>query len=103
MTVIVVATIYPRPEHRTEVIAALESTIARVHAEDEGCGLYALHEGEDRLVMIEKWGSPDELTAHGRGDAFAELSTQLDGKLTRALDVQVLQPHPAGTEQQGRL
>ena len=53
--------------------------------------------------MIEKWGSPDELTAHGRGDAFAELSTQLDGKLTRALDVQVLQPHPAGTEQQGRL
>jgi quinol monooxygenase YgiN len=103
MTVIVVATIYPEPKRRAEVIAALESTIARVHAEDEGCELYALHEGEDRLVMIEKWSSPDTLTAHGKGDAFAELSKQLEGKLTRALDVQVLQPHPAGTEQQGQL
>ena len=103
MSVIVVATIYPAPEYRAEVIAALESTIARVHAEDEGCELYALHEGEDRLVMIEKWSSPDTLTAHGKGDAFEELSKQLDGKLTRNLDVQVLQPHPAGTEQQGQL
>src|SRR5450830_318974 len=81
MTVIVVATIYPEPKHRAEVITALESTIARVHAEDEGCELYALHEGEDRLVMIEKWSSPDTLTAHGKGDAFAELSKQLEGKL----------------------
>ena len=65
--------------------------------------MYALHESEDRLVMIEKWSSPDTLTAHGKGDAFAELSKQREGKLTRALDVQVLQPHPAGTEQQGQL
>ena len=103
MSVIVVATIYPAPEHRTEVITAFESTVARVNAEDEGCELYALHEGEDRLVMIEKWSSPDTLTAHGKGDAFEELSKQLDGKLTRNLDVQLLQPHPAGTEQQGQL
>lgn len=103
MSVIVVATIYPAPEHRAEVIAAFESAVARVNAEDAGCELYALHEGEDRLVMIEKWSSSDTLTAHGKGDAFAELSKQLDGKLTRDLDVQVLQPHPAGTEQQGQL
>ncbi len=103
MTVIVVATIYPEPTHRADVIAAVESTIARVHAEDAGCELYALHEGEDRLVMIEKWTSPDALTAHGNGDAFARLGAQLEGKLSRALDVQVLRPHPAGTEYQGQL
>src|SRR5450830_1284576 len=49
----------------------------------------------------EKRSSPDTLTAHGKGDAFAELSKQLEGKLTRVLDGQVLQPHPAGTEATG--
>ena len=74
MSVVVVATIVPVPEHRAEVIAALEQTISAVHAEDEGCELYALRQGEDRLVMIEKWP-----------------------------DVQALQPHPAGTAEQGTL
>lgn len=103
MSVIVVATIYPAPEHRAEVIVALESTIARVHAEDEGCELYALHESEDRLIMIEKWTGSNVLAAHEKGDAFAELSQQLDGKLVQPLVVQMLQPHPAGTTKQGQL
>ena len=40
MSVIVVATVHPVPEHRAAVIAAFEDTIASVHAEDEGCQLY---------------------------------------------------------------
>jgi quinol monooxygenase YgiN len=103
VSIAVVATIYPRPEHRDEVIAAFEKTIARVHAEDEGCELYALYEGADRLVMIEKWASEDALAAHSRGAALGELNTRLDGKLVTAADVQVLRPHPAGTPRQGTL
>ena len=38
MSVVVVATIKPLPEHRDEVIAAFTETIAQVHAED-GCEL----------------------------------------------------------------
>jgi quinol monooxygenase YgiN len=64
MSVVVVATAIPAPGHRDEVVAAFEKVIPTVHAEDEGCELYALHEGEDRLVMVEKWTSL-EATARG--------------------------------------
>jgi quinol monooxygenase YgiN len=85
--VVVVATIRPRPEFRADVIAAMEKTIASVHASDEGCLLYALHEGDDRLVMVEKWASAAALAGRTEGD----------------IDVQVLRPHPAGTPDQGTL
>lgn len=103
MSVIVVATIIPLPEHRAEVIAVFEEGIALVHADDEGCELYSLHEGEDRLVMIEKWASPELLEAHSNGATLAALIPRLEGKLAAAADVQVLRPHPAGTVEQGTL
>lgn len=103
MSVIVVATAYPVPEHREVVVAAFEEAITRAHAEDAGCELYALHEGADRLVMIEKWASNDDLAAHSKGAALVALGAELRGKLTGALDVQVLTAHPAGTSEQGQL
>jgi len=103
MSVTVVATLFPVPEHRAEVVAALEKTIAEVHAHDDGCLLYALQEGDDRLVMIEKWSDAAALDTHGRGPALADLNGALDGKLTGPVDVQVLRPHPAGTPEQGQL
>jgi len=103
MSVVVVATVHPLPEHRAEVIAAFEATIARVHADDDGCELYALHEGDDRLVMVEKWTTESILESHGRGPALADLRARLDGKLIGGLDVQVLRPHPAGTAEQGAI
>ena len=57
MSVVVVATIMPLPEHRDEVIATLKETVDQVHAE-EGCELYTLNEAPDRLIMIEKWATP---------------------------------------------
>jgi quinol monooxygenase YgiN len=66
MAVIVVATAFPVPEHREEVIAAFEAAIGKVHAEEDGCELYALHEGPDgRLVMIEKYASDEAVAAPG--------------------------------------
>jgi len=103
MSVVVVATVVPVPEHRAEVIEALERTIAAVQAEDEGCEFYALHEGEDRLVMIEKWTNAEALATHGQGAALQELNRAFAGKLAGAPDVQVLHPHPAGTAEQGTL
>jgi quinol monooxygenase YgiN len=99
--VVVIATIRPLPEHRAEVIAAMEKTIVGVHAHDAGCVLYALHEGDDRLVMVEKWTSAEALAEHSRGPALAELNKALSGRLEGGLDVQILKPHPAGTPDQG--
>jgi quinol monooxygenase YgiN len=103
MSVIVVATICPKSRYRDQVIAALENAVARVHAEDDGCELYALHESGDRLVMLEKWVSHEALAAHGRSPAFTELSNRLNGKLDAELDIQLLQPRPAGREERGML
>jgi len=99
--VVVIATIRPLPEHRAEVVAAMENVIADVHAHDDGCLLYALHESDDQLVMVEKWSSVEALDEHSRGPALAELNEALKGRLAEGLDVQVLRPHPAGTPDQG--
>jgi quinol monooxygenase YgiN len=102
MSVVVVVTAFPVPEHRAEVIGAFEAAIARVQ-DEPGVELYALHEGRDRLVMIEKYVSAQARSEHLNGAALADLRSALDGKLEGGLDAQVLLPHPAGTPQKGVL
>jgi quinol monooxygenase YgiN len=102
MSVVVVATLNPLPEHREAVIKTLEETIARVHQEP-GCELYALHEDRDRLVYVEKWESAEALAAHAKGQALADQADRLAGKLNGPADVRILQPHPAGDPAKGAL
>ena len=102
MSVVVVATITPLPEHRDEVIAAYTETIGQVHAE-EGCELYALHQAPDRLIMVEKWASQDALDKHGRGEALAALRPRLAGKLGGTTEVIVADAVPAGDPAKGQL
>jgi quinol monooxygenase YgiN len=104
MAIVIVATIVPVPEHRDEVIAALETAKSTVHATEDGCLLYALHEGPDgRLVMIEKYADDAAVAAHQGGAGLAVLGAALKGKLSAPLDVQVLTPHPAGSPEKGAL
>jgi len=102
MSVVVVATIVPAAEHRDAVIAAVREAAAQVH-DEPGCELYALHEAPDRLVLVEKWASPEALGAHRDGPALASLGGALRGKVTAAPDVQVLRPVPAGDAAKGEL
>jgi quinol monooxygenase YgiN len=102
MSVIVVATVFPEPDHRDEVLVALKETVPVVHAED-GCDLYALHEGPDRFVLIEEWASDDALAVHAGAQALADLRTRLAGKTVGDLDIQLLTAVPAGTVEQGSL
>ena len=102
MSVVVVATVFPVPDHRDEVLAALKQTVPLVHAED-GCDLYALHEGPDRFVLIEEWASDEALSVHAKAQALADLRTQLAGKTVGDLDIQLMTAVPAGTEEQGSL
>ena len=102
MSVVVVATIVPLAEHRDEVVAAFTETIEQVHGED-GCELYALNEAPDRLIMIEKWASPEALRAHSKGTALAALNPKLAGKIAGAPEVIVLQQMLAGDAAKGAI
>jgi quinol monooxygenase YgiN len=104
MAIVVIATLFPIPEHRDAVIAALETAEGTVHATEDGALLYALHEAPDgRLVMIEKYTDDAAVAAHQSGAGLAELSAALKGKLSAPVDVQVLIPHPAGSAEKGTL
>jgi quinol monooxygenase YgiN len=76
--------------------------MTRVH-DEPAVELYALHEGADRLVMIEKYESEQAHSEHFNGAALADLLSALEGKLSRDLDVQMLVPHPTGHPQKGAL
>jgi quinol monooxygenase YgiN len=102
VSVVVIATILPKPEHREDVIAAFLDVIPSVHQEP-GCELYALNEGKDRLVMIEQWESREALAVHGKAQALTRLGPALDGKLTAQPDVRIYSPHPAGVGELGAL
>jgi quinol monooxygenase YgiN len=104
MSIIVVATVVPLPEHRDEVIAAFERAEEIVHAGEDGCLLYALHEAPNGdLVMIEKYADQAAFDAHSSGAGLAALVPDLKGKLGAPLDVKVLTPHPAGSPAKGVL
>jgi quinol monooxygenase YgiN len=102
MSVVVIATIRPLPEHRDEVIAAFTAAIPDVHAED-GCELYALHQADDRLIMIEKWASREALSVHSKAAALAALGPRLAGKVAGASEIIVTQAVAAGDAAKGQL
>jgi quinol monooxygenase YgiN len=102
MSIVVVATAFPAPGHQAELLAACKAAAARVH-DEPGVELYALHEGADRLVMIEKYESEQALSEHSRRPALADLMSAFEGKLIGDIDVQVLVPHPAGDAHKGAL
>jgi quinol monooxygenase YgiN len=86
-TVVVVATLQPRPGERQFLIDAFATVAPRVHTEDEGCLLYALHdagEPDGPLVIIEKWASAESLAEHGKSPAMLELGKAFAGRLAAA-------------------
>jgi quinol monooxygenase YgiN len=93
---VAVATMRPREGEQPAVLDLLLAAAPEMHAED-GCELYAVHEGKDRIVIIEKWSSSDALRAHGGGDQFKALSARLEPLLASPMDVQIVRPRPAGT------
>ena len=95
-------TAFREPEHRAGVIAAFEAVIPRFH-DEAGVQTYALPDGPDRPVMVEKYEFEEAWSAHATGDALAGLLADVKGKLSRPLDVQRLDPHPFGDLAKGTL
>jgi quinol monooxygenase YgiN len=103
VSVVVIATITPKPEHADEVRQAVQETVPAVH-EESGCERYSLHQGRDgALVMVEKWESPEALATHGKAEPLSTLSGKLEGKLAGPPSVTVLDALPAGDPAKGAL
>jgi quinol monooxygenase YgiN len=102
VSVVVVATITPKPEHKAEVIEAFKAAVEAVHTED-GCELYSLNVAPDRLIMIEKWASAEALAAHSKGANLAALNPKLKGLVAGPPEVVVLEQVPAGDAAKGAL
>ena len=102
MSVVVVATITPLPEHVDAVREALLAAVPAVHTEP-GCELYAVHEDDRGFVMVERWADPDALRVHGKAEALQALGGALAGKLAAAPEVRRLSALPAGEPGRGAL
>jgi quinol monooxygenase YgiN len=76
MSVEVVAEITLVEGREEEGLEALRAAVEATHAKDPGCLLYALHRDladPTHLVMVEKWESAEDLTAHGKTEHLAAL------------------------------
>jgi len=100
LSVVVVATITPKPDQVEAVREAILAAVPKVHAEP-GCELYALHEGKGQFVMVERWESAEALKEHGSAEALTTLGGLLADKLAGPLDVRRLSAVPAGDAAKG--
>ena len=96
--VVAIATLTPKPGKTDELVAAMTSLIEQVHANEEGCLLYALHRHSDgeRLVMIEKYTGPEAVQDHRASEHFRAAGAALGELLASPPDVLALQPVPLG-------
>jgi quinol monooxygenase YgiN len=99
---VVVATIIPNPGQLDALEAALKEMVPAVHEED-GCELYALHRGKDRIVFVEKWRDAEALQAHGSGRNTKALGEKLAGLVAGTSDIQVLEAVPTGSSEKGAI
>ncbi|MFI0790817.1 putative quinol monooxygenase [Streptomyces lydicus] len=99
---VVVATLGTEPGRRADVLAAFRRHAPAVHAEP-GCLLYAVHEGEDRVTVVENWSDRASLDAHSAGPALEAIGPEIAEALAAPLDVAVLQSVPVGEPGKDRL
>jgi quinol monooxygenase YgiN len=100
LSVVVVATITPKPDQVEAVREAILAAVPKVHAEP-GCELYAVHEGKGEFVMVERWETPEALKVHGSAEALTTLGGVLADKLAGPPDVRRLSAVPAGDTAKG--
>jgi quinol monooxygenase YgiN len=98
MAVVLVVNLQPLEGQSDALVEAFSAAVPDVHAEP-GCEYYALHRGDDGLVLIEKWSTGEQLAAHSTGEAVKAIGAAFEGKLAAPPDIRRLTPIPAGGPQ----
>jgi quinol monooxygenase YgiN len=102
MPVVVVATLTVKPESVDTVRDILTTSVEEVHAEP-GCQLYSLHQSGETFVFVEQWADEEALKTHSTAPAVGKMFAAAGEHLAGAPDIKMLQPVPAGTQEQGIL
>ena len=94
--VVVVAKLVPREGTLQDLLDVLARLVPRVHAEEPGNLLYAVHRVHDEengpVVMVERFASIEAFKAHGASAAMAEHQPLLAAVLDGPPEVTVLDP-----------
>ena len=78
--IVVVGSFAARPGKEEEAVAAFRALVGPTHRED-GCILYALHQGlEDpqKLIFIERWASAESHDAHMESAHIKDILTRVE-------------------------
>lgn len=102
MSLVVIATLIPKPGRVQDALDAFAGASPLVHQE-EGCELYALHTDQTRLIVVERWTTSDDLAAHAAGEAIAELNRLMGDALTAAPEVTITANVPVGEPTKGTI
>lgn len=103
MTIIVAAAFVPAEGRREDLLAALRNATVEMHAE-QGCELYALHDGADgTLWFLEKWSTEADLDAHGAGEPVRRLNIAIADLVASPPVVTRMLPVLVSTTRQGQL
>ena len=102
--VVVVGSFVARDGKEAEAADAFKALVEPTHAED-GCILYALHQGNDdprKLAFVERWESKELLGAHLESDHVKAVLALADDLFASA-DITVYDAVPGGEEKKGSL
>ena len=102
MSVVVVAVLSAKPGKGAQVIESFREVSPLVH-DEKGCELYAAHleQGDDVVVMVERWATRADLDAHAAGSPLARLNELNAHLLARPYDVWFLDGVPLGDPAKG--
>lgn len=103
--IVVVGSFTAREGQQEAALAAMEALVAPTHAED-GCILYALHQGADdprRLAFVERWTSKDHLQAHLGSDHVQAVLGRIDELFADGGDIVIYDACPGGEPAKGSL
>jgi len=96
----VVAILTAKPGQAPTLLAAIQANLEAVRAET-GCIEYGPAQdapfspakfGEDSVIVLEKWASPEALAAHGKAPHMASFSASIRDILAGRPSIHVLAP-----------
>jgi quinol monooxygenase YgiN len=96
----VVAVLTAKPGQRDALLTAVQGNLAAVRAE-EGCIAYGpavdadvsyAKFGEDSVIVLEQWASPEALAAHAKAPHMAAFGASVRDIMAARPTVHVLQP-----------
>jgi len=103
--VVVVGSFTARPGKEAEALEAFSALVEPTHGE-EGCILYALHQGADdptRLAFVERWASRQALDDHLASPHIRAVLARVDELFADGGDIVVYDAVPGGEESKGSL